>query len=253
MSLLSPPQADRDALSRYLVAFPAGTTIYLEGEIGTDMYVVRSGQVEITRERAGESRVVARPRKGDFFGERSVLEDLPREATARARTDVEVIRVNGAALEAMLKSRPQIALRMMRDLSRRLQEAHAALEGPPARRAPETPPDADGDFCRLVSADGAMRFAVNRDGDTVIGRAGTVTQGMPDVDLTPLDPRRSVSRRHARLYRIEATTYVMEEIGAVNGTFVNDARLATGVPAAIHHGDVLKLGVVALTFWNPSV
>ena len=97
-----------------------------------------------------------------------------------------------------------------------------------------------------------MRFAVNRDGDTVIGRAGTDTQGMPDVDLTPLDPRRSVSRRHVRLYRIEATTYVMEEIGAANGTFVNDARLATGVPAAIHHGDVLKLGLVALTFWNPS-
>ncbi len=252
MSLLSPPRADRDALSRYLVAFPAGTTIYLEGEIGTDMYVVRSGQVEITRETAGESRVVSRPRKGDFFGERSVLEDLPREATARARTDVEVIRVNGAALEAMLRSRPQIALRMMRDLSRRLQETQAGLEGGPARRAPETPPDADEHLCRLVSADGAMRFAVNRDGDTVVGRAGTVTQEMPDVDLTPLDPKRSVSRRHARLYRIEATIYVMEELGAVNGTFVNDARLATGVPAAIHHGDVLKLGVVALTFWNPS-
>lgn len=256
MSLLSPPRAATDALSRHLVAFPAGTRIYLEGEIGTEMYVVRSGQVEITRETRGGSRVVARLRKGDFFGEESVFEDLPREATACALTDVEVIRVNGAALEVMLKSRPPIALQMMRDLSRRLREAQAALEEEeaPARRtrASETSPEAHSDLCRLVSADGATRFAVNRDGDTVIGRTGTDSEETPDVDLTSLDPRRSVSRRHARLYRIETTTYLMEEIGALNGTFVNNERLATGVPAAIHHGDALKLGQVALTFWNPS-
>lgn len=252
MSVLSPPRADKGALSRYLAAFPAGAKIYLEGEIGTEMYVVRSGQVEITRGAAGESRLVARLGKGDFFGERSVLEDLPREATARARTDVEVIRVNGATLEAMLKSRPRIALRMMRDLSRRLREAQAAPEGAPPLRTPEALLGADSDRCRLVSADGSARFDVNRDGDTVIGRAGPVTQGMPDVDLTSLDPQRSVSRRHARLYRIEATNYVMEEIGVVNGTYVNDTRLATGVPAALHHGDVLRLGLVTLTFWNPS-
>lgn len=264
MSLLSPPRTDRDALSRYLAAFPAGAKIYGEGEIGTEVYTVRSGEVEITRTIGGESRVVARFRKGDFFGEMSVLEDLPREANAHARTDVEVIRINGAAFEKMLKSSPEIAVRVLRGLSARLREADAALVGALARRMalppgpggarwpPETSLDADSDLCRLVSADGATRFAVNRDGDTVVGRADTVTQGMPDVDLAPLDPRRSVSRRHARLYRIGTTDYVMEEIGVASGTFVNGTRLATGVPAAIRHGDVLRLGLVSLSFWKPS-
>ena len=40
----------------------------------------------------------------------------------------------------------------------------------------------------------------------------------------------------------------MEEIGVMNGTFVNDTRLATGAPVAIQNGDTLKFGLVSLTF-----
>lgn len=36
-----------------------------------------------------------------------------------------------------------------------------------------------------------------------------------------------------------------------DATFVNDTPLATGVPAG-HRGDILRLGHVALTFWDPS-
>ena len=43
----------------------------------------------------------------------------------------------------------------------------------------------------------------------------------------------------------------MEEIGVVKGTFVNDARLTTGAPAPLAHGDDVKLGLVSLTYWNP--
>lgn len=263
MSVLSQPRTDRDALSRFLVSFPAGAKIYAEGEVGTEMYAVRSGEVEITRRIAGKNRVLARLRKGDFFGETSILEDLPRESTARARTDVELIRVNGAAFEAMLKASPEIAVRMLRGLSRRLREA-GTVERTPARpmavpaqadRVRPTPApflDTDSDLCQLISAEGATRFILHREGDTVVGRADPVTQTAPDVDLTALDPQRSVSRRHARFYRIGTTEYVMEELGTANGTFVNDTRLATGVPAPIRSGDSLQLGHVALTFWDPS-
>ena len=47
------------------------------------------------------------------------------------------------------------------------------------------------------------------------------------------------------------TFYVMEEIGVMNGTYVNGNRVATGVPIAVQNGDVLKFGLVSLTFQLP--
>jgi CRP-like cAMP-binding protein len=261
MTVLSPPRTESGSLSRYVVSYPAGAKIYGEGEIGTEMFAIRSGEVEITRMANGETLVLARLQKGEFFGETSLLEDIPREATARARTDVELVRVNGAVFEEMLKRNSEIALRMMRRLSRQARQATAFVEEAlggraavslPDRQAAGGPPAApQAAAACLVALDRKTRFLVNREGDTVIGRADPVTQTAPDVDLTKLDPQRSVSRRHARLYRIGETTYVMEEIGVVNGTFVNETRLATGAPAVLGHGDDVKLGLVTLTFWNP--
>ena len=83
-----------------------------------------------------------------------------------------------------------------------------------------------------------------------MGRADPVTGITPDVDLSPLDPQRSTSRRHAKLYQMAGHFYVMEEIGVMNGTYVNDTRLATGTPVAVKNGDVLKFGLVPLTFYD---
>ena len=67
----------------------------------------------------------------------SVLEDVPRSASARAKTDVELVRINGATFDAMLKSNTEIAVRMMRKLSRRLREVTAMLEEAVGRRSTE--------------------------------------------------------------------------------------------------------------------
>ena len=253
-------------LSRYLVSYPAGAKIYAEGEIGTEMFVIRSGEVEITQSSKGETFTLARLSKGDFFGETSLLEELPRENTARARTDVEVIRVNGAVLEQMLSANPDIAIRMLRKMSRQARQATTSLEeisgvrqtpagGVAVAAPPEARPIAAAELDgkpRLVTLDRRTRFPVNAEGDTIVGRTDPLAGVAPDVDLTPVDPERSVSRRHARLYTIGETMYVMEEIGVVNGTFVNDLKLTTGAPAALQHGDDLKLGFVTLTFWRPT-
>ena len=105
-----------------------GDIIFSEGDIGTEMYIIQSGTVELLKAIGGETRVLATLEKGDFFGEMSVLEDVPRTASARAKTDVELVRINGATFDAMLKSNTEIAVRMMRKLSRRLREVTAMLE-----------------------------------------------------------------------------------------------------------------------------
>ena len=245
----------KNPFERYLESHPMGEIIFSEGDIGTEMYILQSGTVELFKSIGGEIRVLATLEKGDFFGEMSVLEDLPRNASARAKTDVEMVRINGALFDTMLKNNPEIAIRMMRKLSRRLREVTAMLEEALGRRVAEEEQPAPHKLAipergrwRLVSADDKQEFFLNREGDTLVGRGDPVTGIAPDVDLTPLDPQRSTSRRHAKLYQMADKFYVMEEIGVMNGTFVNDQRVATGSPIPVQNGDVLKFGLVPLTF-----
>ena len=155
----------------------------------------------------------------------------------------------------MLKSNTEIAVRMMRKLSRRLREVTSMLEeavgrrrSPRRRSRVQRRVEPERNACRLVCDDPSAEFFLNREGDTLVGRSDPVTGITPDVDLSPLDPQRSTSRRHAKLYQMSDTYYVMEEIGVMNGTYVNGNRLTTGVPIAVQNGDVLKFGLVSMTF-----
>jgi len=254
-----PGGGGKNPYEKFLVQHLMGEVIFSEGDIGTDMYIVQSGTVELLKAIGGETRVLATLEKGDFFGEMSVLEDVPRTASARAKTDVELLRINGATFDAMLKGNTEIAIRMMRKLSRRLREVTAMLEESLGRRVVEVEKPAprrvepERDACRLTSTDPAAEFFLNREGDTLVGRSDPVTGITPDVDLTPLDAQRSTSRRHAKLYQMGDRYYVMEEIGVMNGTYVNGTRLTTGVPVPVSNGDVLKFGLVSLTFQAPEI
>ena len=116
-----------------------------------EMYIIHEGRIEILKQIQGEQRQLAVLEKGDFFGEMSILEDLPRTASARAIGDVKLLLINGATFDQMLRTNPEIAVRMMRKLSRRLREtdrmlrevpgvAHAPLDEPVGGDArPPTP------------------------------------------------------------------------------------------------------------------
>ena len=250
----------KSPFERFLINHPMGDIIFSEGEIGNEMFIIQSGTVELLKTIGKDTKVLATLEKGDFFGEMSVLEDLPRTASARAKTDVELVRINGATFDSMLKGNTEIAVRMMRKLSRRLRDVTVMLEEalgrqvaeeekPAARRsAAIAVPARERDVCRLVASDPDMEFFLNREGDTLVGRSDPVTGITPDIDLTPLDTQRSTSRRHAKLYQMGGHFYVMEEIGVMNGTFVNENRVATGAPVPLQNGDTVKFGLVTLTF-----
>src|SRR5205085_687988 len=72
---------------------------------------------------------------GDFFGEMSILEDQPRFASAMARTNVRLLRIDRAAFGEVLAQNVEIAIRIMRKLTARLRraeqrasDAHGALD-----------------------------------------------------------------------------------------------------------------------------
>ncbi len=242
------------------IAVQEGEFVFREGDLGSHMYIVHEGQVEIVQEIAGQEKMLTLLEKGDFFGEMSVLESLPRTASARAVTDAKLLQINSATFAQMLKDNPEIAVRMMRKLSRRLREADnmlrealaAAGETPrssPDMPSPEPPSERqDVGPERLVHEKSGMEFYLAGATETTMGRKDPVTGIYPDIDVTPVDSQRSISRRHAKIYRRGDKYFLSEEIGTMNGTFANGKRLETGVPQEIRDGDEVRLGMVVMTF-----
>jgi CRP-like cAMP-binding protein len=237
-----------------MIEVRGGEHVFREGELGTEMYIIHSGQVEILKRVGGAERQLAVLEKGDFFGEMSLLEDLPRAASARAQGDVKLLEINGATFDRMLRSNPEIAVRMMRKLSRRLRQTDELLQkalgtseteaaaGIPQRDERQRPLAQE----RLVHVRSGMEFHLSASSETTLGRRDPVTGIYPDVDLTPLDHQRSISRRHAKIYRRGDRFFLCEDIGTMNGTFVNGERLETGVPAEVAEGDEVRVGLVEL-------
>ena len=239
---------------RYAVDFGAGEPVFREGDLGTDMYIIQTGQVEIVRRVGDEDRQMAVLERGDFFGEMALLENLPRTASALTLTPTRLLRINGSTFDQMLQDNPEIAVRMMRKLSRRLRETDRLLHEAPGTAAGEQPtPDRPPTLAahaveRLVHQESGMAFPLSAGDETMVGRRDPVTGIFPDIDLSPVDPQRAVSRRHAKLFRRDGKLYASEEIGTMNGTFVKGTRLKKGVPAEVLPGDELQFGVVALRF-----
>jgi CRP-like cAMP-binding protein len=245
----------------FMVRYGAEERIYTEGDLGTTMYIVQSGNVRLFRLVDGQKRVLGVMEKGDFFGEMSILEGLPRPSSAEALDDSELIEINSMTFDKMIKGNIEIAIRMLRKLSLRLREAERRIEEldhaagaarPAATLSPVTrsrqQPEATTDGPRLVSEEDASTCFPVGEGETLVGRFDPVTEMKPDVDLTQVDLKRSVSRRHAKLFRTDDGYAVAEEVGALNGTFVNGEKLTTGRPHPVRDGDQVSFGMVKMVF-----
>lgn len=238
-----------------ILSFADGDFIFHEGELGTEMFIIQEGEVHISKTLKNETHVLSRLEKGDFFGEMAILESVPRTADAVAHGEVKLIPINGSRFDEMLRKNPEIAVRIIRKYSKRLRESNALLErlaGREADTTAEAPPDTTQNTksptarYRLVDVATGNAFYLAESHETTIGRSDPVTGIMPDVDLTPVDTSRSVSRRHAKIVKQPDGYAVLEEVGTVNGTFVNDQRIPTGVPVPIVNGDRLKIGLIQM-------
>ncbi|NVB80045.1 MAG: Crp/Fnr family transcriptional regulator [Kofleriaceae bacterium] len=117
-----------DGLDRFARDFKAGTVLFEEGQPGDYMYVVTSGEVEIRRKVGETERVLAVLPAGEFFGEMAILNARPRSATAVVRVDSRLLVIEGSTFEAMLRARPEIALRIIKALALRLENANQHVE-----------------------------------------------------------------------------------------------------------------------------
>src|SRR2546423_2771920 len=227
----------KDPVKDSTASYSAGEVIFHQGDLGTDMFIIQEGEVHIIKNINGASHVLSKLEKGDFFGEMSVLESLPRTADAIAITDVRVVVINGARFDEMLRKNPEVAVRIIRKYSKRLREANSLLErlvgkevdvDHSAMDATHTAQPEKTTRHRLVDVATGTAFYFSSGDETTIGRADPVTGILPDVDLTTVDQNRSVSRRHAKIIKSGGEYHVLEEVGTVNGTYVNDQRIQIG-------------------------
>jgi CRP-like cAMP-binding protein len=252
-----------DKFAKFLTHFPEGHVLFREGDHGEDMYIVQSGKVAIKKKvRDGEEAVLAILEKGDFFGEMAMLERLPRSASAEVVEAGDLIVISGDMFGDMIKANPEIAVRMLRKQSIRLRDTNRQLEealrGQPTATPVREPAPAPSRAAHegTIQAEAQAYFISVSTGnvfpvfsnEALLGRYDSVTGMRPDVDLTNEDQSRNISRRHARLVTKDGKHFVAEEIGTMNGTYLNGKKLANGVLTPIADGDELTLCRLVLNF-----
>ena len=105
--------------------YSAGTTIVSQGDSGVGLYIIKSGKVRITHtsNTAGTEEELGTAGAGEVLGEMSLLDDLPRSATISAIDDVTALLLPIWEFRTVLQSHPDIAVKLLAVLSRRLRKA----------------------------------------------------------------------------------------------------------------------------------
>jgi CRP/FNR family cyclic AMP-dependent transcriptional regulator len=167
-------------------SFPAGVRVFHEGDRSDACYLVRSGDLRVTREHSdGRAIALATLGRGDIFGELAMLDGQARSASVETLSDSELLALPAADFRRLLAEHSQIPVKLIAALTRRLRETNERV----ARQSFQTVPSrVAGVLTQLIAEEE--------------GRSG-VTIRMTQADLAQLagTSRESVSRFLATLER----------------------------------------------------
>lgn len=120
------PDEVRDILHRgQILQYRHGDTVFHEGTLGSNIFVVLDGIIEIFV----RNKLIARCNVGDAFGEMAVLNHRPRNATAVALSDAKLFTLDESQINSLLEQRVavRILLNIIHILSERLELANTRL------------------------------------------------------------------------------------------------------------------------------
>lgn len=186
---LDPGELERIAQVAIPRSFPKGARVFHEGDTSDACYVVRDGEVRVTREHSdGRAIALATLGPGELVGELAMLDGGVRSASVEALTDVELLAVSAADMRGLLERNADITTKLVVKLAERLRETNERI----SRQSFQTVPS------RVA---GVLSQLVNQD-NAETGRDG-VTIRMNQADLAQLagTSRESVSRFLAVLER----------------------------------------------------
>lgn len=235
-----------DDLGSFTTTVQAGEFVFREGDAASELFIIQDGRVDLV---TGD-RTVATLDAGSIFGEHGLFGAGPRQTSAHAVTDVRLIRLTRPAFDRVVAEAPQVAVSMLQQITKRAGDLQDALHEALTRAASHVaaPAPARRGEPSLVEAESGTRFPLAGIDEATVGRPDRATGFVPEVDLTAVDVKRTLSRRHAKLVRRDDRFFVREEAGTRNGTFVNGTRIATGTEIEVHDGDQVQFGFVKTVF-----
>jgi CRP-like cAMP-binding protein len=109
-------------------AFEGQEVIFREGDDSDTCYIVRSGHARAIRQHSdGRMITLARFGPGDIFGELAMFDDERRSATVEALDELSTVAIPGSAMRTLLRRHPEIAVKLVIALGRRLRAANERL------------------------------------------------------------------------------------------------------------------------------
>lgn len=113
-------------LARYRVSYRPSQTLFMEGDVSADLFVLISGELDVFK---GKTAINYIGQPGELFGEMSFLLGTRRTATVKARGEVEALRIPSEQVESLMSSFPELAQAVTLVLARRLDEASHLVHG----------------------------------------------------------------------------------------------------------------------------
>lgn len=103
--------------------YSAGETIFQQGDVANDMYVVQEGEVEIIV----NGKVVETATEGHIFGEMALIDKKDRSATVRAKTECKIVPIDKKRFTYLVQETPFFALHVMKVMANRIRNMDSLL------------------------------------------------------------------------------------------------------------------------------
>ena len=105
----------------------SGEYLFREGETAEFAYILNSGVIEVVKSGLDGELVLAEISQGALFGEMALIDGSPRSASARAKEECVLTEVRSDAFEQYIRTKPDAAIRIMRNLSSELRAANTEI------------------------------------------------------------------------------------------------------------------------------
>lgn len=144
---------------KFLQVYQKDQVIFREGDSGTQMYVISSGQVNITKLVDGSEKFLKSLGQGEIFGEMALVDHLPRSASViAAQDDTLLLEIDHALFVYLVGQQPAFALIVLKAMSHRLR-AHG-MPGIPEKLR-DLPPDQAGKAASISKGNGVTQLKEN--------------------------------------------------------------------------------------------
>jgi len=168
---------DDPGLQQHLRQYERGQTLFIEGDSSEELYVLRTGQVEVVK---GDKVIASIDQRGAVFGEMSFLLGGRRTATLRAASHATALKIPRGEIQERIHDHPELAQEMARVVALRLDQASQVMLG--LRELSDQLPEAV-----VIADEKTLVLSANRAARQLFGLGWSELRGsvLPELFVSP--------------------------------------------------------------------